>query len=324
MSRGQVAYRWGTDHLGVAVRTESASPTDAELGVDVRPVAGLIGAEIHGVDLTKPLDAATVRAIRDTLLKWKVVFFREQFISQAQHLAFTKLFGEPTPAHPTLPAVFADFPEILQLDNRVYSKKNAPNIESRWHTDVTFLANPPMASILRGVVVPPYGGDTQFSNLVVAYSELSEPLRALCDGLHAVHHNALPLERGEMSSELRGQFMSREIQAVHPVVRVHPETGERALFVNPNFTSHIVELSRRESGHILAMLYEHMAKASYTCRFHWEPGSIAFWDNRATMHLVPTDVPKGMHRSMERITLAGDPTVGVDGSTGYALDASAA
>jgi len=324
VSRAHVAYRGALITLGAVVRAESASPTDAELGIDVRPIAGHIGAEIHGVDLTKPLDAATVRAIRDTLLKWKVVFFREQFITQAQHLAFTKHFGEPTPAHPTLPAVFADFPEILQLDNQVYSKKNAPNVESRWHTDVTFLPNPPMASILRGVVVPPYGGDTQFSNLVIAYNELSAPLRTLCDGLHAVHHNALPLERGEMSSELRGQFMSREIQAVHPVVRVHPETGERALFVNPNFTSHIVELSRRESGHILAMLYEHMAKAAYTCRFHWEPGSIAFWDNRVTMHLVPTDVPRGMHRSMERITLAGHVTVGVDGSTGHSLDVPAA
>jgi taurine dioxygenase len=114
--------------------------------------------------------------------------------------------------------------------------------------------------------------------------------------------------------------MARPIRAVHPVVRVHPETGERVLFVNPNFTSHIVELSRRESAHLLAMLYEHLANAEYTCRFRWEPGSIAFWDNRATAHLVPTDVPQGMHRSMQRITLAGDITVGVDGSHGHVLE----
>ena len=306
------------------MRTDPATPSRADLGVDVRPIAGHIGAEIHGVDLTHPLDPATVDAIRDTLLRWKVVFFRDQFLDQSQHLAFARAFGAPTPAHPTLPAVFADFPEILLLDNSVIGRVDAPNIESRWHTDVTFLASPPMASILRGVVVPPYGGDTQFANLVVAYERLSEPLRILCDSLHAVHHNALPIERGELSSELRGQFMSREIRAVHPVVRVHPETGERALFVNPNFTSHIVELSRREGAHILELLYEHMANAAFTCRFHWEPGSIAFWDNRATAHLVPTDVPPGMHRSMQRITLAGDVTVGPDGSTGRALDSTPA
>jgi taurine dioxygenase len=300
------------------------TPTDAELGIDVRPIAGYIGAEIHGVDLTRPLDAPVVAAIRDTLLKWKVVFFRDQNISQAQHLAFARAFGEPTPAHPTLPAVFADFPEILQLDNQVHARVDAPNIESRWHTDVTFLPAPPMASILRGVVVPPYGGDTQWANLVMAYETLSAPLQQLCDTLHAVHRNALPISRGEMSSELRGQFMSREIRAVHPVVRVHPETGERALFVNHNFTDYIVELSRRESGHLLAMLYEHMSDASLTCRFRWEPGSIAFWDNRATAHLVPTDTPRGMHRSMERITLAGDLTVGPDGSTGRALESTTA
>jgi alpha-ketoglutarate-dependent taurine dioxygenase len=305
--------------------TEHAAPTrtataDPGLGIDVRPIAGRIGAEIHGVDLTRPLDATTVAAIRDALLRWKVVFFRDQFLDQAQHLSFARSFGEPTPAHPTLPAAFPDHPEVLLLDNRQSSSLGGTSIESRWHTDVSFLPNPPMASILRGVVVPPYGGDTQWTNLAVAYETLSEPLRDLCDRLHAVHENALPILRGEASTTLRNQFMARPIRAVHPVVRVHPETGERVLFVNPNFTSHIVELSRRESAHLLALLYEHVGNAEYTCRFRWEPGSIAFWDNRATAHLVPTDVPDGMHRSMQRITLAGDVTVGVDGSCGHALE----
>jgi taurine dioxygenase len=296
-----------------------------ELGIDVRPVSGHTGAEIHGVDLTAPLDGAMVAAIREALLRWKVVFFRDQFIDQAQHLAFARAFGEPTPAHPTLPAKFPDFPEILLLDNDGGKRgepgyEDAPNIESRWHTDVTFLPNPPMASILRGVVVPPYGGDTQWTNLVVAYERLSAPLRDLCDRLHAVHHNALPIGRGELSSSLRTQFMSRPIRSVHPVVRVHPETGERALFVNPNFTDYVVELSRKEGAHLLALLYEQIADPEFTCRFRWEPGSIAFWDNRATAHLVPTDVPAGMHRSMQRITLAGDLPVGVDGEPSRALE----
>ncbi len=311
----------------------TASPT-----LDIRPLAGHIGAEILGPDLTQPLTAETVAAIRATLLKWKVVFFRDQHLTQAQHLAFAEQFGTPTPAHPTLPAAFPDFPQILLLDNEQFAKqekaKNADNasagkqpalgIESRWHTDVTFVPNPPMGSILRGITVPPYGGDTQWTNLAVAYETLSAPLQRLCDELHAVHHNFLPISRGEMPTALKQQFQSKDIRSVHPVVRVHPETGEKALFVNPNFTSHIQELSRAEGGHLLELLYEHIANAAYTCRFRWEAGSIAFWDNRATCHLVPTDVPAGMKRSMQRITLAGDLPVGPDGSVSYGLDGGAA
>lgn len=296
--------------------------------LDVRPIAGHIGAEIHGVDLTRPLDPDVIAEIRATLLRWKVVFFRDQPVSQAQHIAFGRAFGEVTPAHPTLPAAFPEHPEILLLDNyamgetekaRSAESDERPNVESRWHTDVTFVPNPPMASILHGVQVPPYGGDTQWTNLVVAYETLSPQIQRLCDELHAVHHNELPIGRGELSSALRQQFQSRDIRSVHPVVRVHPETGERALFVNPNFTSHLVELSRKEGRHLLAMLYEHLASPAFTCRFRWADHSIAFWDNRATCHLVPTDVPSGYRRHMQRITLAGDVPVGPDGSTSYAL-----
>lgn len=293
--------------------------------LDVQPIAGNIGAEIVGVDLTQPLPPEHVAEIRAALLQWKVVYFRDQDVTQAQHIAFGRCFGDVTPAHPTLPAVFPEHPEILLLDNQggTGGMGGGAEIESRWHTDVTFVPNPPMGSILRGVVVPPYGGDTQWTNLVVAYERLSPPLQRLCDELHAVHTNNLPVKRGELSSQLRDQFMSSPISSVHPVVRVHPETGERALFVNSNFTDHIVELSRNEGRHLLAMLYEHITDASHTCRFRWQPGSIAFWDNRATSHLVPTDVPAGMHRSMQRITLAGDVPVGPDGSTSYASSGAA-
>jgi alkyl sulfatase len=296
---------------------------------DVRPLSGHIGAEIHGVDLTRPLDEAVVAEIRATLVEWKVVFFRGQPMTQAQHVAFGRRFGEVTPAHPTLPAMFPDQPEILLLDSKAIGNNEQEksgqslSIESRWHTDVTFVPNPPMGSILRGVVIPPYGGDTQWTNLVVAYERLSEPLQRLCDELHAVHHNHLPLARGELPGALKEQFQSKDLRAVHPVVRVHPESGEKALFVNSNFTSHIVELSRREGNHLLAMLYEHIADPSFTCRFRWEPDSVAFWDNRATCHLAPTDVPPGMPRSMQRITIAGDLPVGPDGSTSYSLSGDA-
>ena len=305
--------------------TQHQAGTEVEPGLDVRPMAGHIGAEILGVDLSQPLDAALVAQIRSTLLRWRAVFFRGQDLTQAQHLAFARAFGEPVQAHPTLPAEFPDHPEILLLDNRRLGGgggggSKGSSIESRWHTDVTFVPDPPMGSILRGVVVPPYGGDTQWTNLVVAYERLSEPIRNMIDGLHAVHHNTLPIKRGELPGKVAKLFAGDGLRAVHPVVRVHPETGEKSLFVNPNFTSHIVELSRGESRHLLAMLYEHMTDAEFTVRFRWEPGSIAFWDNRCTAHLVPTDIVDGMHRSMQRITIAGDPPKGPDGFVSHALE----
>lgn len=298
-----------------------AVDTTSELGLDVRPVAGFIGAEIHGVDLSAPLEPAVVAEIRAALLQWKVVFFRDQDLDPASQVAFARQFGEPTPAHPTLPAMIPEHPEILVLGRRNEAMTEPqPSIESRWHTDVTFVPNPPMASILRGVVVPPYGGDTQWVNLVTAYDELSPQLQDLVDGLHAVHHNVLPLSRGEMPTKLAATFASSDIRSVHPMVRVHPETGEKALFVNPNFTSHVLELSRQEGRHLLAMLYEHMTNLRFSCRFRWEPGSVAFWDNRATAHLVPTDVPSGHERTMHRVTLAGDVPVGPDGQPSYPVE----
>jgi taurine dioxygenase len=299
--------------------------------IEIQPIAGLIGAEVHGVDLTQPLDEETVAGIRAALLRWKVVFFRDQHLTQAQHIAFGRSFGEVTPAHPTLPAMFPEHPEILLLDNQLIAGGEGIDscdmaelsFDSPWHTDVTFVANPPMGSILRGVVVPDYGGDTQWTNLVVAYERLSPQLRRLCDELHAVHHNVIPIGRGHMPSKLKQQFQSQDLRAVHPVVRVHPETGERALFVNPGFTDYIVELSRTESRALLALLYEQLSTPAYTCRFRWRPDSIAFWDNRATCHIVPTDVPAGAHRSMQRITIAGDTPVGPDESRSYALSGPA-
>jgi taurine dioxygenase len=296
--------------------------------LDVRPIAGYIGAEVHGVDLTQPLDAEVVAEIRTALLQWKVVFFRDQHLTQTQHIALGGYFGEVTPAHPTMPPAFPDHPEIFSIDNlhdeaimsMVLGDDARP--ESRWHTDVTFVSNPPMGSILRGVEIPAYGGDTQWTNLVAAYDALSAPLQRLCDELHAVHVNNVPLERG-VASSIGGDFQSRVLEAVHPVVRVHPETGEKSLFVNHGFTTHIVELSRRESGHLLALLFEHVIRGTFTCRFRWEPGSIAFWDNRATSHIFPTDVPLGERRAMQRITIAGDVPVGPDGFTSYALSGDA-
>ena len=286
--------------------------------VGVRPMSGYTGAELTGVDLSEPLEPAVVAEIRAALLQWKVVFFRDQQLTQEQHVAFGRQFGAVTPAHPTLPAVFPDHPEILLLDNHRGEGKRGPRADSAWHTDVTFVPNPPMASILRGIVVPDYGGDTQWTNLVAAYNDLSETVRTAIDSLHASHQNVLVPKGHDAESDLQKAFQSQVIRSVHPVVRVHPETGEKALFVNPLFTTHIVDLPPRESRHLLALLFEQLSDPLYTVRFRWERGSIAFWDNRATAHLVPHDVPSGVHRQMQRITLAGDMPVGPDGFTSYA------
>lgn len=280
--------------------------------IDVRPMTGHIGAEIFGVDLTGPIEPAVVAELRAALLKWKVIFFRDQHVTPEQQIAFGRLFGDVTPGHPTLPTL-PGHPEILPLDSREYRPIGGIEIKNLWHTDVTFVRNPPMGSILRGVIVPPYGGDTTWSNLVTAYETLSAPLRDLVDGLHAVHVNQLHLERGD-ANKLAEMFSRTPYETVHPVVRVHPETGERALFVNPNFTRNIVELSATESDRVLGLLYEQIARPAFTVRFRWQPDSVAFWDNRSTAHLVPGDLGHlDFERVMHRITLAGDIPVGVDG-----------
>ena len=303
----------------------------AATAVDVRPVATAIGAEVRGVDLSAPLDAATVGRVRAVLLEWKVIFFRDQQVGPDDQLRFARYFGTVAPGHPTLPGL-AGYPQVLPLSNRMaVDAQGASVIESEWHTDVTFVAAPPMGSILRAVQVPPLGGDTCWSNLVAAYDALSEPLRRMLDDLHAVHRNVLHVARqGEgLPSAIREQFGSRALAAVHPVVRVHPETGERALFVNPTFTSHIVELGRAESAGILAMLFDHLQRPEFTVRHRWQSGDVAFWDNRAKAHLAPRDVanlvdahgaPVIVEREMHRVTVEGDVPVGPGGDVSRELD----
>jgi alpha-ketoglutarate-dependent taurine dioxygenase len=297
--------------------------TTGSCEVDVRPLSTHTGAEIPGVDLSSDLDDGTIRRIRDALLRWKVVFFRGQHLTRDAHVALGSRFGLVAPAHPTLPARFPERPEILVLEKDPLS--DAPDgsaIDHRWHTDVTYVEAPPMGSILRAVDVPPYGADTEWTNLAAAYATLSEPLRSMIDGFTAVHENVLHLVRGEPTPLMRA-FMATRLRALHPVVTVHPETGERMLYVNPDYTSHIVELSRRESHHVLACLNEHLTGREFTVRFRWEPGDVAFWDNRSTAHVAPNDVPEGYHRVMERITLTGTRTVGVDGQMSRTLEVDA-
>jgi alpha-ketoglutarate-dependent taurine dioxygenase len=283
--------------------------------IKVSPIAGYIGAEIGGVDLSKTLSERVVAEIRGALLAHKVIFFRDQKkVGHPEQIAFAARFGQVTYAHPHEDEPFEEYPEILPIDTRRYQERfgrKLTSYESRWHTDVTAAVNPPAASILRAVNVPAVGGDTQWSNLVAAYENLSAPLRTLADQLRAEHRFGLYLQD---SSKYLARIRENPLVAEHPVVRVHPETGERALFVSPGFTSHIVGIPRHESDLLLKLFFEQIQRPGFTVRFRWQPGDIAFWDNRATAHLAPQDLAHlDIDRVLYRVTLTGDVPVGVDG-----------
>ena len=283
--------------------------------VVVEPMTVHIGAEISGVDLTQPLTNDEVSAIRDALLRWKVVFFRDQFLTHEQHIAFARQFGDPTPAH----AVFGSdskYPEIYPvLKNRTAfaARPAAQRAWTDWHTDVTAAINPPMASILRGVVVPPYGGDTHFTNTAAAYQALSPTLREFLVGLRAVHRFKTAAD-DDQADDYNRMLERNPLMAEHPLVTVHPETRERVLYASQEFTRNIVGLEPRESDALLEFLWEHCIRAEFCVRFNWKPGSIAFWDNRATQHQAIRDVyASDFEREFYRVTLNGEVPVGVDG-----------
>ena len=291
--------------------------------IEVRPHSIHIGAEIDGVDLTRPLPAKTVGEIRAAFLEWKVVFFRGQSLDHDQHLAFARQFGELTVGH----AVFGNvdgYPEIYSIAK--HRKSNRYEGESMvrpwtgWHADITAAINPPAASILRGVTVPPHGGDTQWTNLVAAYNGLSETMRGIVDGLRGIHRFAAP-QGVSTTNEYDKILTSRGQISEHPLVRVHPESGERALYISPVFLKSIVGLNPRESLQILELLWEHAVRPDYTVRFRWAPGDIAFWDNRSTCHLAPSDIFQvDTDRQLYRVTLVGDVPVGVDGTPSTAIE----
>jgi alpha-ketoglutarate-dependent sulfate ester dioxygenase len=297
--------------------------TQAATRIEIRPQSGHTGAEIRGIDLGAELRVDEVSAIRDALLRWKVIFFRDQFLDHAQHLRFAQYFGSPTPAHPLFDAIpDPDYPTIYPIFRDRFKARVAQSFgydRPGWHADVTAAVNPPAASILRAEALPAYGGDTQWANTVAAYAGLSEPVRKLADGLRAVHRFS-PGAGTKPTSDYLRRVQERPLLSEHPVVRVHPETGEKALYVNPGFTSHLVEVSPHESRRLLELFYEELARPEYTVRFRWEPGSIAFWDNRSTVHLAPRDLTTDDDRRLYRITLVGDVPVGPDDRESIALE----
>lgn len=284
---------------------ESATrPSAASASViGVRPLAGAIGAEISGVDLSRDLDDATVAEIRQALLDHMVIFFRDQDITPEQHLAFAKRFGEPV-EYPLVNGL-EGFPEIVPV---VKLEHETVNFGGLWHSDTTYLETPPMGSILAARELPPYGGDTIFANMYMAYETLSDGMKAILDGLKAVNAS----NKAQVSQTRKERVKSDAkatpetvLEAVHPVVRTHPETGRKALYVNPAHTVRFDGLTEAESAPILQFLFEHQIRPEFTCRFGWAPGSIAFWDNRAAQH-NPINDYHGFKRVMHRITLAGD------------------
>jgi taurine dioxygenase len=290
--------------------------TERLVDIDVTPLSGTIGAVINGVDL-RDLDDVTVAAIRRVWLDRKVVFFPDQHLDPDAHLAFASHFGTPTEGHPVIPGVDG-YPRIFEID---YSKArevyaNYGDVATRsqgldWHTDVTFVERPPLGSILRAVEVPPSGGDTLFSDQEAAFEALSDSLKEYLRTLTAVHSGARQFKAalehvGEGAWE--GRPLGSLEPVVHPVVRTHPETGRHALFVNPGFTSHIVELTRAESDTLLRFLYDHSVRPEFTVRYHWHTGDVGFWDNRATQHSVVGDFGT-QPRVIQRVTLQGDEPV---------------
>jgi taurine dioxygenase len=270
------------------------------------------GAEIFGVDLQRPLASQTAKEIWAALLTWKVVFFRDQHLDHAQHVAFARHLGQPTVGH-VLYGHEEGFPEVYSVakkrERHTHLEPDPIRPWSGWHTDLTTVLNPPSASILRGVTIPPYGGDTQFANLVAAYAALSAPMQRFVDGLRGVHGY------GKVTANALTQTSRKSFSSEHPLVRVHPETGERALYVSPAFLRRIVGLTARESQQLLELLWEHVVRPEFVVRFRWNAGDIAMWDNRATAHLAPEDIfETDFDRQLYRVTLVGDVPFGVDGA----------
>ena len=273
------------------------------MSVHVEPVTETIGATISGVDLRVALAEEDKTAIEAALLEHGVIFFRDQDLAPEQHKAFAARFGE-LQIHPYLSTRKDEgHPEIAVFE----SDASRPFVAAGWHTDMTFLEKPPSASVLRGIDVPSYGGDTMFASMAAAHDTLSETFQKLLSGLEAIHDTSRTFSRGSYPTPGKASA-DKPPGTVHPVVRTHPETGRKVLFVNPAFTRIIQGMHRRESDALLSYLYDHQALPEFSCRFRWQKNSVAVWDNRAVQHRAVADNLEA-HRRMERVTVEGDRPV---------------
>ena len=286
--------------------------------IEIRKVTGNIGAQVLGVDVAQPLDEETVAAVREALNVHKALVFDDVDLDDEGQQAFARHFGDLTTAHPTVPAVDGA-PNVLPVD----SERGRAN---HWHTDVTFVLNPPQASTLRSITIPPYGGETLIANAAAAYRDLPEPLRAFADTLWAEHTNdydyAVPDENvDEEQAAQRAQFTSIKFRTAHPVVRVHPLTGERGLFIG-GFAQRIVGLSVSESRKILDLLQAYVTRPENVLRWRWSPNQLVLFDNRITQHYAVGNYDDAPRR-LNRVTVAGDIPVGIDGRQSYSVTGDA-
>ncbi|WP_013587865.1 TauD/TfdA dioxygenase family protein [Paraburkholderia phenoliruptrix] len=288
----------------------------AKASLNIRRVAGRIGAQIEGVRLSPELDQATFEAIEAALHTHKVLFFRgQQHLDDASQEGFARRFGD-TVAHPTVPS-HAGGSRLLDLDSAHGARANS------WHTDVTFVDAYPKVSVLRAITIPPVGGDTVWANTAAAYERLPEPLRAFADHARAIHTNAYDYASAHADADdtqlkrYRELFISKVYETEHPVVRVHPVTGERTLVLG-HFVQRFIGLSTQESTALLQVLHEHITRLENTVRWQWAEGDVAIWDNRATQHYAINDYGDS-RRVVRRATVQGDVPVGIDGRRSVAL-----
>ncbi|MFN3582348.1 TauD/TfdA dioxygenase family protein [Phenylobacterium sp.] len=270
--------------------------------LQIRRVAGALGAEIAGVDLSQDLPDETIAQIRRALVEHQVIFFRGQDLTPARQVAFGARFG-PLNVHPFV-AGMAGNPEVMEI---IKEPQDRVNFGGGWHSDMSFLERPSIGSILYAVEIPEFGGDTLFASQAAAFEALSPGLQATLEGLNAVHSASREYSAKGHSAQKRGSMSVAEADGyvgeyVHPVVLTHPETGRKALYVNPAFTLRIDGWSKRESKPLLDFLFEHSRYEGFTCRFRWEAGSVAFWDNRSVWHFALNDYP-GQRRHMRRVTV---------------------
>ncbi len=270
--------------------------------MDIRPIAGALGAEILGPDLRQKLAPDDAARIRQALLDHLVIFFRDQDLTPDQYLAFAATFAEPI-EYPFVNSI-PGHPKIIPVKKLEHERVNFGGI---WHSDTTYLQEPPMGSMLLALEVPPVGGDTLFANMYLAYEALSDGMKQLLGKLVAVNSSAKADTTRTREDRMKtdGKTDVKDHVAEHPVVRTHPETGRKALYVNVAHTLRFKDMTEAESQPLLNWLFQHQSRPEFTCRFVWRPGSIAFWDNRAAQH-NPVNDYHGYRRVMHRITLAGD------------------
>ena len=278
-----------------ALKTEATHLT-------LTPLTPTIGVEVGGIDLRTLPDAATLRALRDALLEWKVLFFREQDITTDEHVAFARAFGE-LEVHPFAPHK-PGYPEVLAITHGPGNRGR----ENTWHSDVTWRLEPSLGSILRAVEIPEVGGDTLFADMYAAYEGLKDEVKAEIEGRNAVHdfnHFRKGMRKRGMSEAEIEEFNRKYPEVEHPIVRTHPETGRKGLYVNAAFTMRIVGMEKERSDSLLRHLYAQASIPEYQCRFRWRKNSLAFWDNRSTQHYAASDYYPAV-RAMERVTIVGD------------------